>query len=317
MDDLALSTSYFAGRRLAPAEMAAAVRSLGLARVELGYLTRETELDGWGAAAAAEGLTVGSVHAFCPVSAAEPFPGPEIHSLAEPEARRRGAAVRATLRTLDCAARLGARAVVMHGGRVRMRRARLLLGSAPYRSRLSEACAARGGRPDWALVEQERGLRAEAAGAWLDALAASLDKVLPYFEEAGVTLAFENLPGFEAFPDPAELALLRRRFPSPCLGAWYDVGHGERKARVGDWPQAETLDFTGAFTVGAHLHDVRGLEEDHQAPGMGAVDWGALRPLLGRPGLLRVLEPSPLVSEEALRRGIAFLRAFFSEGMDR
>ena len=58
MDDLALSTSYFAGRRLAPAAMAAAVRGFGLGRVELGYLTRETEVEAWEAAVAAEGLTV-------------------------------------------------------------------------------------------------------------------------------------------------------------------------------------------------------------------------------------------------------------------
>ena len=106
---------------------------------------------------------------------------------------------------------------------------------------------------------------------------------------------------------------LRRRFPSPCLGAWYDVGHGERKARVGDWPQAETLALLGGCTFGAHLHDVASLEEDHRAPGEGGVDWEALRPLLARPGLLRVLEPAPDVSAEALRRGIAFLRAFFGE----
>ena len=54
MDDLALSTSYFAGRRLAPAAMAAAVRGFGLDRVELGYLTRETEAEAWEAAVAAD-----------------------------------------------------------------------------------------------------------------------------------------------------------------------------------------------------------------------------------------------------------------------
>ena len=115
MDDLALSTSYFAGRRLAPAAMAAAVRGFGLGRVELGYLTRETEVETWEAAVAAEGLTVGSVHAFCPASVSDPFPGPESFSLAEPDGARRAAAVRATFATLDCAVRFGARAVVMHG----------------------------------------------------------------------------------------------------------------------------------------------------------------------------------------------------------
>ena len=97
MDDLALSTSYFAGRRLAPAAMAAAVRGFGLGRVELGYLTRETEVEAWEAAVAAEGLTVGSVHAFCPASVSDPFPGPESFSLAEPDGARRAAAVRAVL----------------------------------------------------------------------------------------------------------------------------------------------------------------------------------------------------------------------------
>lgn len=308
MEDLALSTSYFAGRRWSPARMAAAVRGLGLARVELGYLTREPEEGLWAGAAAAEGLTVGSVHAFCPASVADPFPGPETFSLAAPEAARREAAIRATLRTLACAARLGARAVVMHGGRVELRRKRALWGTAPYRSRLSEAFRVLG-RPDRALVEAERALRLEAAPRWLDGLSFALERVLPHFEEAGVVLAFENLPGIEAFPDPAEVAFLRQRFPSPSLGAWYDVGHGERKARVGDWPVEEALALTETFTVGAHLHDVRGYEEDHRAPGEGTVDFAALRPLLAKPGFLRVLEPSPDVSEDALRRGIALLRA--------
>ena len=308
MEGLALSTSYFAGRRWPPARMAAETRALGLGRVELGYRTREPELDLWQAALAAEGLTVGSVHAFCPASVADPFPGPETFSLAEPDPARRQAALRAALRTLDCAARFGARAVVMHGGRVALRRPRALFGSAPYQSRLSEALRALG-RPDPALVEAERRLRLEAAPRWMDALSFALEALLPHFEEAGVALAFENLPGLEAFPDPAELAFLRRRFPSPALGAWYDVGHGERKARVGDWPVEETLALTGAFTVGAHLHDVRGLEEDHRAPGEGAVDFAALLPLLAKPGLIRVLEPAPDVPREALARGVALLRA--------
>ena len=305
--DLALSTSYFAGRRLTPAQMAAAVVRLGLRRVELGYLTRETELEGWADALAAHGLVAGSVHAYCPAPVSDPHPGPESWSLADPDPRGRAAARAATLRSLDAARRFGARVVVMHGGRVALRRPRLLLGSAPYRSELSRAYAFLG-RPDPALVEAERGFRQAAAGRWLDALADSLARLLPRFEEAGVALAFENLPGIEAFPDPAELAHLRRAFPSPALAAWYDVGHGERKARVGDWPVAETLAQTLPFTVGAHLHDVSGQEDDHRAPGQGAVAWGDLLPLLRKPGLLRVLEPAPDVPFAELPPAIAFLR---------
>ena len=303
-----LSTSYFAGRGMSPEALAAAVRALGFGAVELGYYTRDAELPAWGRALAAEGLTVSSLHAFCPMPLAMPQLGPEAFSLAAPEREEREAAMRAMVRSLACAEQFGASAIVCHGGRVALREPGFLFGSRPYRSRLSEAFRALG-HPDPALVAHERALRAERAGRWMDALSFALDALLPRFEAAGVTLAFENLPGVEAFPDPAECAFLRRRFPTPALGAWYDIGHGERKQRVGDWPVAETLALTQPFTVGVHIHDVRGAEEDHRAPGEGSVDFAALLPLLSQPNLLRVFEPAPNVSPEALRAGLGHLTA--------
>lgn len=308
-----LSTSYFAGRGMSPAAMAAVARSLGFGAVELGYFTRDAELPAWERALSAEGLVAPSLHAFCPMPLAMPQLGPEVFSLAAPERDEREAAVRAMVRSLDCAARFGAAAIVCHGGRVRLREPGLLFGSRPYRSRLSEAFRALG-RPDPALVAHERSLREAAAKRWVDALSFSLDALLPRFEAVGATLAFENLPGLEAFPDPAECAFLRRRFPTPALGAWYDVGHGERKQRVGDWPVGETLALTLPFTVGTHIHDVRGPEEDHRAPGEGSVDFGELLPLLAKPGLLRVFEPMPAVPAEAVRSGLGRIAALLGDG---
>lgn len=308
----ALSSSYFAGRGMAPAQMAAATRALGFGQVELGYFTRDAELPEWERALAAEGLSAPSLHAFCPMPLAMPQLGPEAFSLAAPDPAEREAALCAMLRSLDCAMRFGATAIVCHGGRVELREPGLLFGSRPYRSRLSAAFRALG-RPDPALVAHERALREAAAGRWMDALSFSLDRLLPRFEAAGVTLAFENLPGLEAFPDPAECAFLRRRFPTPALGAWYDIGHGERKQRVGDWPVKETLALTLPFTVGAHIHDVRAAEEDHRAPGEGTVDFRALKPLLAKPGLHRVFELSPEVPPEALRRGLALFTEIHKE----
>ncbi len=314
--DFSLSSSYFAGQRLLPEVMAARTRALGFGAVELGYFTRDVELEAWGHACAAEGLTVSSVHAFCPMPLAMPQLGPEVYSLATPDRQEREAAIVAMRRTLACAVNFGAKAVVTHGGRVQLQTAGFLFGARAYRSRLSASFRALGGRVDMALVDEERSLREDAAHHWVDALSFSLDALLPHFEEAGVTLAFENLPGIEAFPDPAELAFLRQRFPSPALGAWYDIGHGERKARVGDWPVAETLQLTQAMTVGVHIHDVRGFEEDHCAPGEGQVDYEALRPLLEKPGLLRVFEPSPGVAPEALRDGLVYIRQLLAERSD-
>ena len=95
-----LSTSYFAGRHYAPEEMAARAVALGFAAVELGYFTRDVELDAWEDALTAEGLTVSSVHAFCPMPLSMPQLGPEVFSLASPDADERQAAIQAMLRTL-------------------------------------------------------------------------------------------------------------------------------------------------------------------------------------------------------------------------
>ena len=290
--------------------MAARTVALGFQQVELGYFTRAEELPAWEVALAREGLSVSSVHAFLAVAS----PGPERYSLAAVERPVHEAAVGAFLRALEVARAFGATAIVVHGGRVQLREPRLLFGSRPYRSQLEQAFLRRGGVPDMELAAQERALRAEAAPAHLAALAEVMAYALPQVEAAGLTVAFENLPGLEAFPDPAEMAWLRHRFPTPALGAWYDIGHGERKARVGDWPVPETLDFTGAFTVGVHIHDVRGLLEDHRAPGEGTVDFRALQPLLCKPGLIRVFEPSPEVTPERLRQGLRFISALVAEG---
>ena len=306
---IALSTSYFAGRGLSPAEMAAQTRALGFESVELGYFTRDIELAAWEDALAKEGLTVTSLHSFCPMPISMPQMGPEAFSLADPDPAERRAAVEAMLRTLDCAVRFGASAIVNHGGRVSMHtRGGFFSRGVPYRSQLSKALARPPHVPDRALAEYEFGLREQAAPAWIDGVSESLEVLLPRFEAAGRVLAFENLPGLEAFPDPAEMTLLRRRFPSPALGAWYDIGHGERKARVGDWPVAETLELTADFTVGMHIHDVRGLEEDHCAPGEGSVDYEALRPLMTKPGILHIFEPAPSVEPGPLAAGLVMLR---------
>lgn len=307
-----LSTSYFAGRRYTPEQIADQTAALGFAAVELGYFTRDVELDAWASALLATGLTVSSVHAFCPMPLSMPQLGPEVFSLASPDADERQAAIQAMLRTLDAAARFEARAVVTHGGRVDLREPGRFFGSRPYRSQLSRALELLGA-PDMALVERERAYREASAPQWVDALSFSLDALLPRFEDAGIALAFENLPGLEAFPDPAECAFLRERFPTPALAAWYDIGHGERKARTGDWPVAETLQLTLEFTVGTHIHDVRGVEEDHCAPGEGDVDFQALLPLLQKPELIRVFEPSPQVEPAALREGLARMNTLLGD----
>ncbi len=296
-----------------PSVMAETVCALGFAQVELGYFTRDIEVEWWRTACAETGLSVSSLHAFCPVPIGMPQLGPEMFSIAALDRDERAAAMVAMIRTLECAVAIDAKAVVTHGGRVELRQPGMFFGSRAYRSRLSQSLRMNHGHIDWALVQEERRYREMHAERYLDAVSFSLEQLLPRFEEAGVVLAFENLPGIEAFPDPAELQFLRQRFPTSALGAWYDIGHGERKARVGDWPVHETLHRTHGFTIGTHIHDVRDLEEDHCAPGEGTVDYLDLLPLLRQPDLIRVFEPAPTVTHEALRAGREWMERLLSE----
>ena len=310
--DFSLSTSYFAGQHLAPEAIAEKTLALGFTGVELGYFTRETEIDAWCKIIERTPLDIKSIHAFCPMPVGMPQLGPEVFSLADPDDTARQQAIAAIFRALNAAQAVEAYAIVCHGGRIDLRQSGLLFGSKPYRSQLSQAFRMRGGHPDFTLVQKERDMRAETAPRWVDNLSRSLDIVLPHFEDAQIVLAFENLPGLEAFPDPSELAFLKQRFPTPALGAWYDIGHGERKQRVGDWPVEDTLAFTAPFTAGVHIHDVVDLEEDHSAPGEGGVDFEHLRPLLEQEPLIRVFEPNPNLSEVRLQAGLAYMQAFFN-----
>ena len=169
-----LSSSYFAGRRYTPDVMVAQTVALGFDAVELGYFTREVELDAWQMALAREGVSVSSIHAFCPMPLEMPQLGPEVFSLAAPEHEERQAAIRAMLRTLEAAVRFGARAVVTHGGRVELREPARLFGRRPYRSRLSQSLEQLG-FIDESLVERERAFRESAAPKWLDAVSFSLE----------------------------------------------------------------------------------------------------------------------------------------------
>ena len=235
---IALSTSYFAGRQDDPAVLCARIRALGFDAVEMGYYIPVERVPDWKSALAAEGLPVGSVHAFCPMEARFLRYGPEAWSIADPDDGARRTACMRLMQTLEATVGFGARAVVLHGGRVRMTERGLLFGSRPYRSKLSEAYRAHPGRIDEDLVRHEQELRSEGVPPLMDAVCRSLETVLPVFEEAGVALCFENLPGFEAFPDPAETAWLADRFRSEgktvMMGGIAVMLHAEEAAEHAD-----------------------------------------------------------------------------------
>ena len=132
----------------------------------------------------------------------------------------------------------------------------------------------------------------------------ALEKLLPAAEKTGIVLAVEN--SFEMSNAPDEVLWLLNHFDSPFLGCCFDVGHANYMAPAADGkPKAYSvhqvdkawrgnlIQEPAAFEklcphiVTCHIHDNKGLGDDHALPGNGTVDWGKLMPeLLKAPRLI-------------------------------
>ena len=259
---IAISTNWNSFRHETADALLEEIVSLGFDTVELGYALTHRQADGIAAWRDAGRIRVSSVHAFCP----SPVPnatGPELFSICDPrdfrKARRGIAAVKASA---DFAASVGARVVVLHAGRVPMRRAvrRLagfadqgLLGAPKYSRQLERA-----------LDKRER-----AAKRHLDTLCDSLAEILPHFERLGLVLGLENLPTCDAMPNEPEMQLLLDSFSTPALGYWHDTGHAQVRQHYGLIHHAGIVARFADRIAGFHLHDVAFPDSDHRMPPAG------------------------------------------------
>jgi len=285
---LSLSTNWCNRRIESGEEIADLALSLGFEELELGYHTTPQQAAGFRRRLGT--MPVGSVHAFCPVPISAPQGYPELYSLASFDEEDRKMAQIQVRRTAAFAAEMGADTVVLHAGRV-----------------FCETWFARN-RPKKRTRE---GLR------MLDVFKTELAALVPELERLGVTLALENLPYYEGFPNEAEMAAILEAFKDAPVKAWFDTGH-HRVRECNKWlpstfsPTAPSPFTSSPFTpyVGMHLNDVVDVSDDHLAPGFGKVDFAALRPLAEAVRHV-VFEPNAQVSEAALRNGIDYIKGIW------
>lgn len=248
-----------------------------------------------------EGRTIQSVHEPCPadISTATLKKNDWLVSSLVEEKRKKG--VESVRRSIDLAVSLGAGAVVVHPGRVDSG----YDSEARMRQLFDER--ARDGEEYAGLLEQNRRARSLAAPFNLEQAAASLDELASYAAERGVVLGLENRYHFHEIPSPDELALLLAIGPKGSVGFWYDVGHAETMSRLGFFPHREWLDRFAPRIVGAHFHDLSGVD-DHHFAGDGTLPW---EEIVGRipHAALRTCEFRKGCSAEEIARGREFLEA--------
>lgn len=296
---LSLSTRWNARRHTSGEAMIEEILALGLRHVELGFDLTLDLLPGVKKMVRNGSVTVTSVHNFCPVPVAAPAGHPELFQLVSLESRVRDSALTYTLRTIDCASEFGAGVVVFHAGNVDMRNLTRELHDLHQ-----------GGRQFSSAYEKTRMkllvTREKKARRQIEYLYKGLETILPALKQTGVKLGIEIQPHWECVPSETELEALIRHFGNEHIGYWHDLGHAQVRQNLGFISHLRWLEKLLPWLYGVHVHDVSGPVSDHLMPPQGDIDFRRFRFLAER-GTLLVLEPSPSVSTEDMKRGIEFL----------
>lgn len=292
----ALSTNWNNSRLDDGAAIADEAIELGFDALELGFRTMPEQLAGF--KSRLDQIPVESVHAYSPVPIGAPSGHPELHQLAHHDPDERALARLLMRKTIACAADFGAKVVVTHAGYVDLDGWFINCSAEVLRTLLK----GKDGKQDVNRPVYRKYLakalkrRAKRGKKLLEDFKQSFDEILPDLEKSGVTLALENLPRLEGFPNADEAEQLMKDYAGAPLKLWFDTGHARvRESHLWSSPTTELATRVAPHVCGMHLNDVVDYHDDHHAPGQGNVDFASLKPLASG-DVLRVFEPHGHVS---------------------
>jgi sugar phosphate isomerase/epimerase len=298
--DFYLSTNWNAARHATGEGVVDEILALGFAGVELGYQLSESQAAGVLRRVHAGAVRVSSVHAYAPYPLGAPGGHPELYLLASRDEDDRVMATLLLQKTLRLAAEAGARAVVLHAGRIPITPAsHELIESAEEDGLTSQRYTK--------LWQRNQRRRARRAPQHFEALYRSLDLILPLCARLQLTLCLENLPSWEAIPTEDEMIDLHQRYASPQLEYWHDIGHGQVRENLGWIQHRAWAERLLPITAGLHIHDVRPMAQDHLPPPHGRLPFADFA-FYGTAPVLRVFEPAPNVPSEDLLAGRAHVQ---------
>jgi sugar phosphate isomerase/epimerase len=292
--DIALSTMWAVGRFPSLADFFEAGKKLGFARFELNHAVNSSMLERLSLNGA-----ITSVHEPCPADISYPELKRRNWLISAPDEQDRRQGVLATQRSIDLAHQLGARAIVVHPGRVDIDPALEVALVDLYR-------AGKYGQPEY-LQARARLVAARAAQAETNvrSVRRSLVELAEHAARMGVRLGLENRLHYQEIPLPDELDDLFDLGLGEVVGYWHDVGHAQVFEHLGFHSHQEWLQRFADRMVGVHLHDVVGVM-DHLAAGLGQVDWDMVTGYLPA-GALRTCEFRSSNSPQEVAAGLKWL----------
>lgn len=295
-----LSTCWNGSRHSRASDLLAEHARLGFRRLEAYCLHTPAQLAELGEAARADGFEITSLHSPCPVAVDERGLRARWGDwLASTNPADRTYAVDVVRRSIDAAAELGARAVVIHLGTT----------STWSRQRTIVDTIAREGRDSPAhreLVAQAIREREANKGPHLDAAIASIRALGEHAAGTPVRLGVEARDGYQEIPSLDEMGEVLDACAGLPVGYWHDAGHGAKLEYCGFVEHEEYLRRYGDRLVGMHVHDTQAAR-DHRAPGQGATDFAMLAKYV-RPDTILTLELHADVPAEQIPPAVELLR---------
>ncbi len=290
----AVSTSWLSSKIKDGRELVEAIKKTGISRLELEYrLSSEVcgdilrNKEEWGV-----GIT--SVHAVCPGRGGD---GSHLNSLDED---KRLQAVKDVEETIRMAEEAGAKAVVVHGGKIPMVEPIRRMMNCYDTGKLEAA---------WAKTDLHQALieRAGLAGKHLQSLLKSIDAINGEAEKRKIDIGFENRYYLCEMPNIEEFKDIFQKFDGGRIFYWHDTGHAHTQETLFRISHELLLKTFEQNLIGIHLHDVQKGYNDHNEPGSGEVDFDMIRRYL-KPNTIRVMELNGRVATEGAGNGIDFLR---------
>ena len=297
---LALSTSWNSFRHPDGYAMLREIADLGFTHAELSHGIRIVLVPGIMKALEEGFIKISTTHNFCPLPTGIVQPAPNLFEPSASEEREHDQWLRQTKRSIDFAAKVKARLLVVHLGSVKFfwlnpaRKLQAYLDSHPdtkvpgdpvYEAMLRKAVAK---------------LR-QRMGPYWDQVQASIAEISGYAANQNVGLGFENREKFEELPLDGDFNELLDAVPQPhTCGYWHDTGHANIKHHLGLLNHRTHLEKMAPRLRGFHLHDVSQEGKDHTPIGTGRVDFKMVSEFF-RPEHLLTLEFSPRVTIDEVR----------------
>jgi len=288
------------------------IADLGFTHAELSHGIRIVLVPGILKAVEEGVIKISSTHNFCPLPAGVNQAAPNLFEPSQVDSKEHDQWQRYTKRSLDFAAQLKARLLVMHLGSVKFwwfspgDKVRTYLDNHPeatvetdpaYKALLSKACAK---------------LRNQMPEYW-DQVLRSLAKVNAYALERGIAIGCENREKFEELPMDEDFPKLFEALgKETACGYWHDTGHAQIKQLMGLLDQRSHLTANAERLLGFHLHDVTSDGKDHQPVGSGSVDFQMISEFW-KPHHLLTLELSPRLKPDDVLRSKSRIEALMAK----